>query len=162
MPLSSAKEKRLSRIAVDRAYATADDEEEWSFLFNTIGSIGDVYMPWSEVEDLEFDPVEYGYSNLDWTEARKAALADGSVEPTKEEIEEWRIGQCYWLAEHSDGSWASWITPLVVDGEVEGYALFLCHPEADRSPDLEGVYETADEARLALESEGAVVKIRSE
>ena len=158
MPLSPERESQLCEIAIERLYATADDEEQWSFLIRTKGSMDYLYYPWSEAEYMEFDPDDLEDRGLLWSEERLKELADGTAEPTEEELQQWRVTRCYELANASDYSWVGWIVPLIVGDVTEAHALFLCRPDVDHTPDLHGAYESFDDAKTALELEGAVAE----
>jgi hypothetical protein len=58
--MDSADRKKLAKFASERLYATADDEEQWSFLFRTRGAVSYLYCPWSVTEDWEFAPCLLG------------------------------------------------------------------------------------------------------
>jgi hypothetical protein len=48
--------------------------------------------------------------------------------------------------------------PLWIDQKIAAYARFVADPAADpdEAPTLEGVFDSIDEARVALANEGAV------
>ena len=158
MPLSKKKERELCDVALERLNATANDEEEWSFLFRTKGSMDYLYYPWSEAEYLMFEPDGLEGRGLLWSEKRLKELAEETAQPTEEELQQWRVTECYRLANASDYSWVGWIVPLIIGDVTEAHALFLCRPDADHTPDLHGAYESFDDAKTALELEGAVVE----
>src|SRR5262245_11651503 len=53
--LDLADREKLEKLALERLYATADNEEKWSFVFRTDGAGCWPYCPWSVTEDWEFD-----------------------------------------------------------------------------------------------------------
>jgi hypothetical protein len=129
------------------------DNEEWSFLCRTEGSVSYVYSPWAEYEDKEFDG---GVDQLDlpWTLERRDELISGRANPTEKELRQWREASCRLASNFTDWSHPAWIVPLWPLGQrIEGYALFPCEPDA---PWLEGIYESAEEAKVALARIGAV------
>ena len=67
--MNEADKKLLEKIASERLAATADDEERWSYLFRTEGSIGLVLCPWSTTEDWEFDG-KVDDLDLPWSKSR--------------------------------------------------------------------------------------------
>jgi hypothetical protein len=53
--LDLADREKPEKLALERLYATTDDEEQWSFVFRTDGALCMNYCPWWETEDWEFD-----------------------------------------------------------------------------------------------------------
>jgi hypothetical protein len=126
---------------------TKDDTEQWSFLFRTEGSVGHVYSPWAEYEDREFDGGLYQLDLL-WTLERRDELTSGRADPTAQELHEWREASCRWASNYTDWCYPACIVSLRPRGlQVKGYALFLCQYD---SPVLEGIYESVEEAKIAL------------
>ncbi|MGI6856309.1 hypothetical protein [Mesorhizobium sp. 1B3] len=141
-------------MATQRLQATRLDEEQWSFLFRTEGSLGLVYCPWSVLEDYEFDGDLDGLE-LPWSDERIEEIEEGD-DPTEAELAEWRRATGRQLADHSEWAVPAWIVPIRLDEQVAGYALFLCLGEGEDEPHLEGIHETVAEARSALAAQGAV------
>ena len=83
-------------------------------------------------------------------------LAEGETEPTEQELAEWRQAKCQQLADESECSQAAWVVPLLVDGQIAGWALFLCGDDPDEAPTLNGVFESVDAAKAALALQGAI------
>jgi hypothetical protein len=61
-----ADREKLEKLALERLDATADDDEQWSFLFRTNGATDLLYCPWSVTEDWEFDGETEGL-RLHWS-----------------------------------------------------------------------------------------------
>ncbi len=150
--MNSLTRKRLQKFAFEELEKTKNDSEEWSFLFRTEGSVSYNYSPWAKYEDEEFDG-EVDQLDLPWTHERKDELTSGRANPTLKELQQWREANCRRASNLTDGSHPAWIVPLRPLGQsIEGYALFLCEPD----PWLEGIYESAKEAKVALKRIGAV------
>jgi hypothetical protein len=68
---------KLEKLALERLYATANDDEQWSFLFRTRWAMDPFYCPWSVTEDCEFDG---GVEDLDlpWSSERLEVLKRGT------------------------------------------------------------------------------------
>ena len=81
--MDEATRRNLEELAMERLLATADDDEQWSFLFRTNGSICLNYWPWSMVEDDPYDPGIQGL-DLPWTAERRRSLEAGDAEPNEE------------------------------------------------------------------------------
>jgi hypothetical protein len=95
-----ADRQKLERIALDRLLASADDEEQWSFVFRTEAAISALYCAWSVAEQWEFDGQIDGLG-LQWTPERQKLLKLGEAEPTEEELRQWRKALCRHLADGS-------------------------------------------------------------
>jgi hypothetical protein len=122
--MDSADRTKLKKLALERLESTADDKEEWSFLFRTKGSVGLIYCPWSTTDDWDFDGDIEG---LPWIiPERRDAIKQGTADPTEEELGQWRQAKCRELAAGSDWVRPAWIVPLTVGEEIAGWALFLC------------------------------------
>jgi hypothetical protein len=146
----------LKQFALEQADATADDDERYSFLFRTPGSLDFTYCSYSVTEDWEFDGAIEGL-DLPWDQARIDTFRNSDVELTPEELRQWRRAKCRSLAAGSDWSSFAWVVPLRPAGDVEGYALFLYGGEdPEVPPNLEGVYLTAEAAVSVLRRLGAV------
>ena len=155
--MEAAVRKKLEELAVERLEATADDEEQWSFCFRTEGAADFVYCPWSVTKDLEFDGETDGL-DLPWSAERLDLITRGEAEPTEKELHEWRRAKCREFATSTDDCWIAWIVPLWIKKKIAGYALFVSDSAADpdEAPVLEGVFDSHDEARVALANAGAV------
>lgn len=152
-----AKRSTLETLARQGLAATASDDEQWSYLFRTKGSLELVYCPWSVVEDWEFDGDLDGLE-LPWSDERINEIEDGD-DPTDAELQEWRRATCRQLADGSDWAVPAWIVPVEVDQQVAGYALFLSiDADEDSEPHLEGIYDTIVEAKSALAALGAIAE----
>jgi hypothetical protein len=148
---------KLARLALERLDATADDEEQWSFLFRTRGSVDFLYCPWSVTEEWEFDGETEGL-DLPWSPARMELIRRGEADPNEEELHQWRRAKCRKLAPGSDWCWIAWIVPIRIKRKIAGYALFVSasYSDADVPPMLQGVFDTFEQAKSALTDEGAV------
>jgi hypothetical protein len=145
---------------MERLLATAGDDEPWSFLFRTDGTVRFLFCPWSSVEDEDFDGNIDGL-DLPWSPERVQAI-DGGADPTEEELEQWRRAVAYQLADGSDWSAAVSIVPLWVDGAISGYAAFVCESsDPDETPALEGIFASVQEATDALARRGAILDRRN-
>ena len=122
-----ADREKLEKLALERLYATADDDEPWSFVFRTDGALSMNYCPWSETEDWEFDGETEGLG-LPWSPERLKLIKRGEADPTEEELQ---------IAGYA----------LFV-GASEG--------DPDEAPILEGVFDSPEEAEAALTEKGAV------
>jgi hypothetical protein len=157
--VDTSRRQRLEQLALERLQATAHDEERWSFLFRTDGAVGFLYCPWFVTEDWEFDGDTAGL-DLPWDRGRLALIDRGDTEPTQEELAQWRRAKCRLLATFTDWAWIAWVVPVREEGRVAGYALFVAdangHP--DDAPHLQGVFDSLEEAKAALMTEGAVAE----
>ena len=147
--------RRLERIAWNHANSSRDHEENWSFLFRKEGAVSYSFFPLSGLDDWDFDGDADGL-DLPWTPDRVEEIEAGA-DPTEAEFEQWRWAKCKSLADGTDWTWVVWIVPLRVEGEVAGYAAFLCSPDAD-DPSLHGVFPTCEDAERALSHEGALLR----
>jgi hypothetical protein len=154
-PTAKAVRENLERLALERLAATAHNEEQWSFLFNTEGSVGFLYCPWSETEDWDFDGEVEGL-DLRWAPDRLDPIKRGETDPNEEELRQWRQAKCRKLADGSDWCRPAWIVPLTLRKKIAGYALFLCNADEDSAPYLLGVFDSFEETKAALIVEGAV------
>jgi hypothetical protein len=155
--LDLADREKLEGVALERLLATADDDEQWSFLFRTSGAVDFLYCPWSVTEDWEFDGETEGLG-LPWSPERLELIRRDEADPNEEELQQWRRAMCRKLAPGSDWCWIAWIVPLTIDTKIAGYALFVCasYGDPDDAPVLQGVFDTLEEAKSALTAEGAV------
>jgi hypothetical protein len=157
MKVDATDRKKLEELASERLLASADDEEQWSFVFGTEGAVDLLYCPWSVTEDEDFNGETDGL-DLPWTPERLDLITRGEAEPTEEELRQWRRALCRKLADGSDWCWVAWIVPLWIDGKIAGHALFSASAagDPDEAPLLGGVFESFDEAKAALSVEGAI------
>ena len=125
-----ADREKLEKLALERLYATADDDEPWSFVFRTDGAFCLFYCPWSETEDWEFDGEIEGLG-LPWSPERLKLIKRGEADPTEEELQ---------IAGYA----------LFV-GASEG--------DPDEAPMPEGVFDSLEEAKAALTEKGAVASL---
>ena len=125
-----ADREKLEKLALERLYATADDDEPWSFVFRTDGALSMNYCPWSETEDWEFDGETEGLG-LPWSPERLKLIKRGEADPTEEELQ---------IAGYA----------LFV-GASEG--------DPDEAPMPEGVFDSLEEAKAALTEKGAVASL---
>ena len=125
-----ADREKLEKLALERLYATADDDEPWSFVFRTDGALSMNYCPWSETEDWEFDGEIEGLG-LPWSPERLKLIKRGEADPTEEELQ---------IAGYA----------LFV-GASEG--------DPDEAPMPEGVFDSLEEAKAALTEKGAVASL---
>jgi len=128
--LDLADREKLEKLALERLYATADDDEPWSFVFRTDGALSMNYCPWSETEDWEFDGEIEGLG-LPWSPERLKLIKRGEADPTEEELQ---------IAGYA----------LFV-GASEG--------DPDEAPMPEGVFDSLEEAKAALTEKGAVASL---
>jgi hypothetical protein len=157
--MEPATRGKLEELALERLDATADDEEQWSFLFRTDGAVDVPYCPWFVTEEWEFER-DTEDLDLPWSAERRELIESGGDNPTEDELREWRRAMCRKLAPGSDWSWAAWIVPLWIEDKVAGYAAFLVDAsgDPDEAPILEGIFDSIDEAKAALAIKGAVVE----
>jgi hypothetical protein len=155
--MDAADVTRLSKLALKRLYATADDDERWSFLFRTEGAVGLLYCPYSETEDLDFDGELEGLI-LPWSPERLNLIKEEKADPNEEELDQWRRALCRKLAAGSDWCRPAWIVPITIGREIAGYALFLCNAADDSDPSLEGVFDSLQDAKAALMVVGEMVE----
>ena len=152
----SKRAGELRRFALDQVEATREDDEQYSFLFRTPGSLSFTICRYRETEDWEFDG-NLGGLDLPWAQARIERLRSSDAGLTPDELQQWRRAKCRQLAAGSDWSSPAWIVPLMPTGYVDGYALFLCEgADAESYPVLEGIYQTVDAATAALRLHGAI------
>ncbi|TPN41376.1 hypothetical protein [Mesorhizobium sp. B1-1-6] len=148
--MDTVQRQRLERIAWNRATATRNNDERWSFLFRTQGRIGYFFCPFPAVD--QFDGDLEGL-NLSW-KSRRVAQIDAGADLTSEEYGEWRRAYCDRQVETgADGVWPVWIVPIRLEGQIAGYATFLCQQD---DPSLGGVYETIEQAEAVLSEQGAL------
>ena len=154
--MDTTARKQLQELALERLAATADDEEQWSFLFRTEGAVTLMYCGWSVAEDLDFDGEVDGLS-LPWTSERLGLIRHGKADPNEEELRQWRQAMCRQMAAGTDWSSLASIVPLMIDQKTAGYALFVEDAEdPDFPPVLGGVFDSPDDAQAALAVEGAI------
>jgi hypothetical protein len=155
--MDPAERKKLEQLALDRMNATADDEEQWSFLFRTEGAVALAYCPWSETEDWEFDGSTEDL-NLPWSEERLNLIASGDADPTEEELGQWRRAMCRKILDGVEGSWMAHIVPLWVHEKIAAYALFVdsSSDDPDEPSELKGVFDSLEQAKAALIADGIV------
>jgi hypothetical protein len=151
--MDPATKARLEAFALEGLEATADDDERWSFLFRTEGALDFIYCPWETVE--EFDGDIEGLE-LSWSEERLEMIEGGEAEPNEKELAEWRQAKAQLLADDSEWSRVAWAVPLRIEGQVAGWALFLCEDDPDDAPILNGIFESAEDAKIALAIEGVI------
>jgi hypothetical protein len=72
--------EKLKSIALERLLASADDDEQWSFLFRTKGAVSLLYRPWSVTEHWEFDGETEGLE-LPWPSERLNLITRGEADP---------------------------------------------------------------------------------
>lgn len=150
--------RTLEELALKRLAVTANDDETWSFLFRTEGSVDCTYCPLHATEDLDFDGDITGLE-LPWTPKRTALIESGKADPSPEELRQWREATARDWASNTERAHIAHIVPLWVRKQAKGYALFLCgNADTDQhdSPELAGVYDTLEEAKEALRRKGPV------
>ena len=153
--MNEADRKVLEKFALEGLAVTADEEERWSYLFRTEGSVGLLFCPWSTTEDWEFDGTVDDL-DLPWSRSRLALIASGDADPNEEELRQWRRAMCHDMVGYADDLLPVWIVPVTAK-RITGYALFLCLGETDGDePVLEDIYESLDAAKAALTMMGAV------
>jgi hypothetical protein len=155
--MEAARQKELAALALERLQATADDEEQWSFLFRTEGSVACLYCPWSETEDWEFDG-NTDDLDLPWSKDRLSLIASGQADPTEEELGQWRRAMCRKILDGAEGAWVAHVVPLWVDKKVAAYALFAGSSDGDpdEPSELKGVFDSLEQAKAALAADGLV------
>jgi hypothetical protein len=153
--MDAKNKQRWGQIAIESLEATADDEEQWSFLFRTPGSIELLYCPWAAADNLDFDGELEGLT-LPWSRERLDLIGRGDAEPNDDELAQWRKAMCQHLAAGSDWCRPAWIIPLRSDGTIAAWALFLSGPEDEGEPYLEGIFDNYEEAKATLANEGAI------
>ena len=153
--MDSNEKQRLENLALKRLHATADEEEEHSFLFRTEGALDYAFYPWSRIEHEDFDGDAECVKHI-WGSDRLALVESGEADPTEEELLQWCRATALSRAANTDWAWVAWVVPIWECSTISGYALFLCEPDPDHDPELRGVYKTLAEAQQALALEGAV------
>ena len=154
--MDTSERNRLEKLALERRNASAADVEQWSFLFRTEGAVEFSYCPWSETEDLEFDGSIDGL-DLPWSPDRIRLINSGEADPDEDELIQWQQAKCGKLAKDLE-AWMVWVVPIIIEGAIAGYALFLGHSNDDQddAPGLEGVFDSVAEAISTLEAKGVV------
>jgi hypothetical protein len=145
----------LQRIALQRLEASADDEERWSYAWGGEGAVDFSYCPWAAYEDEEFWGVPPGIK-LPWPPERIEQLESGEEDPNEAELRQWRKAMCRLNAENGE-AFVAWITPMRNKmGAVEAYALWLFSVQGapEDPPVLDGIFDTCDDAKAKLRSEG--------
>ena len=153
--LNERETKALGEEALSRLYATKDDEEEWSYLFRTEGSGCVLWYPSEKVEDEDFYWEAREMEGL-WSKERIEAIGAGRATPNGDELKIWRAQLCQRNADNTDYAYAVWTVPVSLDGGTSGYAMFLCEPDAYRTPELRGVFSSVEVAHACLRDEGAL------
>lgn len=156
MIMDPVRRKQLEELAQRRLDATADDEEQFSFLFRTEGSFDYRYCPWWKFEEEDFDGWVQGL-DLPWSESRRQQLESGEADPDETELRQWRRAMCRQQAEDGE-AFIAYIVPMVEDKGIEGFAVFLVNLESDDPPMLDGVFDSVNEAMAALRADGVVVE----
>jgi len=148
--------KKLEKLALESLAATANNDEQRSFLVRTEGAISVKYCPWFVTEDWEFDG-DTANLDLPWGRRRKELIKRGA-DPNEKELRQWRRAKCHQLATDVDWCWIAWVVPMRLDDRITGYALFLSPSStcSDDRPVLAGIFFGVDEAREFLMAEGAV------
>ena len=150
-------DRTLTEFALRRCDETADDDEQYSFIFRTEGAFELNFCGWDVFEDDEFDG-DLRDLDLSWSDQRKRELEMGPAEPTVEELDEWRRA----LAERAalDCREIAWFTPLSPRGSVVGWALFRCLTDGDPDipPSLVGVFPSLEQAKAAASGAGFLIE----
>ena|ERR1700754_4474933 len=154
--MDPAEQSKWEAAAIARLNATAEDDEQWSFLFRTEGAQTVTYCPWSATQNMAFDGTIYGL-DLPWSDERTKLIESGKADPTAEELAQWREAMCRSLID-SEQSWIAHIVPLWADKTIAAYAFFATggSSDPDESPLLKGVFDTLDAAKAAVAADGAV------
>jgi hypothetical protein len=138
---------------------TADDDEQYSFLIRTAGSIDLMYCPYETTAEWDFDGY-IGGLKLPWSPDRINQILNENATLTEAELLQWQRAKCQDLAKGSDWCCFAWIVPLRANDEVKAWALFLCPSQEELSPYLDGVFPTSGEALMALKAIGAVPRTK--
>ncbi|MBU6373653.1 MAG: hypothetical protein KJS97_13085 [Alphaproteobacteria bacterium] len=147
--------ERLIALAYDCLEATRDDDEQFSFVFRTLGakSLGGAFF-FADLED--FDPylADPDHLDLPWPMERWHAF-ENFGRPTSDELTAWRNAVArLWqdLAKSRTCEWPHliWLTPLLENGALAAYALFDCPMRNKADPYLIGLFDTQEEAEAAL------------
>jgi hypothetical protein len=152
------KNAALERFALEQLDATANNDEQHSFLFRTEGAISFSYCAFSFTEDLDFCGDVRGL-DLPWEQARIDLVASSDVELTPEELSQWRHAKCRAISRGSDyhEPATAWVVPLQPGEIIEGYALFHCESQdPEEAPTLAGVFPTVEAAKDALRKRAEV------
>ena len=149
--MKTERRKMLENVALLRLKMTANDEAQWSFIFESPGAISIDFWRWSDVEffDGEIDDLE-----LPWSPKRVAEIKAGDLKLTKKEFEQWQRARCENQLSTSDWVPTAWIVPLREIIVISGYALFVIEGESD--PVLYGVFDNIPEASAFLALEGYI------
>ncbi len=152
--LNEETRQRLTTLAYARLEATANDDEQHSFLFRTPGARS--FLAFLR-EDLDtFDPYLVDIDDLDlpWSDERWSALQN-LAQPTAGEAEEWRTAVAhFWISEAQqpgcDWRYVLWLTPLIENETVVAIAIFASLLEGAGDPYLLGLYDDEQAAENAL------------
>lgn len=147
---------QIEQLALDGLAATADAEEQWSFLFRTEGSLEFCYYILDDLEMLDFDPDDIDAETLAWTHEQVKDLQNEARLPNARELYEWRLEKARLLmADGSGYSRQGFIVPIREGRKIEGYAIFdggVIDSMSD--PSLYSVYKTLNEAKEATKDLG--------
>lgn len=144
-------------IAFERLYESRHHDEQWDFLFRTVGSREIVYLPHDTIEEWDFDPERWGWFEIE--ETRKRDILSGGL-PTSSEVRKWKLSRASgMLGTLSTECRHAFIVPILNGVNAQGYALFDCgimdgHPNAE--PWLLDVFWTEGEANAAIEALGVI------
>src|SRR5690242_5932627 len=109
--MDSESRKKLEKLALERLRATAIGDEPWSFLFRTAGSISILYCPPFVVEGWTFDGDTEGLA-LPWPPERRSLIERGDVNPTTQELRQWREAKRQRAVDEGSECWIAWVVPL--------------------------------------------------
>jgi hypothetical protein len=155
-------DKRSEASLLDQAESglrkTKNDDEQWSFLFRTEGSVDLSFREWASIDEEEFTG-ELDGLDLPWPKQRKEEIEHGAADPTEKELAEWRRAR--WRAQVEAGSddfeykaEIIWIVPVSTRTGLRGWVTFSSPYERD--PQACSAHDTLEDAVAALRAEGWV------
>jgi hypothetical protein len=157
--MDNAKRARLTQIALDGLHAREDVNsigERWTYIFDSDDCISVCYCTWEETEEY------LGYLpelDLQWSAERRAAKDSGDVDPSEEELRQWKNAAAQYMANNAM-SYIKFVKHIFLDDGTEGFALFSAHTggAAEDEPNLDGVFNTVEQAQAFLEAGGAIAQ----
>ena len=152
------KTQKLTEAALHRMSECGEDEEQWGFIYNTVGATN--YSCCFFHAFSEFDGVIEGLL-LPWSYEKIDEIVKGNLDIAPEDFKEWQRTRCMYAVSNGDESAASvWITPLEIERDITGCAVFISSHggTAEDEPALWGVFDTVEKALSDLR-EVAVVEV---
>jgi hypothetical protein len=154
------KQQNLKEAALHRMRECGADGEEWGFVYNTVGATNYsccFFDAFSEFDGLIEELL------LPWSHEKIDKIRQGKLDLAAEDLKDWQHSRCIYAASNGEESAASvWITPLEIERDIKGYAVFICPHggAAEDEPALWGVFDTIENALTDLSEVAIVVKAR--